>query len=255
MLAAERRNLILEKVHENKTVVVNELSREFQVSEETIRRDLEKLAADGHVVKSYGGAVINEKSGIDLPFNIRQKTNPGGKQKIAELINREIEDGDHIILDASTTAVFIAKNIKQKKRLTVITNSIENLLELSDVQGWEIISTGGVLKAGTMSLMGQKTADSIHSYNADKIIISCKGIDLEKGVTDGNEETAGVKQNMLATAGKVYLAVDSTKFGKIAFSQICSLSGVDVVVTDKKPDKKWLQAFDQLGIDCIYGKS
>ena len=135
MLAAERRNLILQEVHEKKKVVVNELSRQFNVSEETIRRDLERLEDEGHVTKSYGGAVINEKSGIDLPFNIRWKANPEGKQKIAELVSREVEDGDHIVLDASTTAVFIAKNLKQKRHLTVITNSIENLLELWDVSG------------------------------------------------------------------------------------------------------------------------
>ena len=148
MLAAERRNLILEKVHEDKKVIVNVLSKEFDVSEETIRRDLEKLEEDGHVIKSYGGAVINDRSGIDLPFNVRWKANAAGKQKIAEIISHEIEDGDHIMLDASTTAVFIAKNIKHKSRLTVITNSIEILLELSDVSGWDIIATGGLLKAG-----------------------------------------------------------------------------------------------------------
>ena len=159
MLAAERRNLILEKVHENKKVIVSELSKEFDVSEETIRRDLDKLEEDGHVIKSYGGAVINEKGSIDLPFNVRWKSNTQGKQKIAELISQEIEDGDHIILDASTTAVFIAKNIKQKRHLTVVTNSIEILLELSDVSGWDIIATGGLLKAGSMSLLGKKAAD------------------------------------------------------------------------------------------------
>ena len=154
MLAAERRNLILQEVHEKKKVVVNELSRQFNVSEETIRRDLERLEDEGHVTKSYGGAVINEKSGIDLPFNIRWKANPEGKQKIAELVSREVEDGDHIVLDASTTAVFIAKNLKQKRHLTVITNSIENLLELWDVSGWDVIATCGLFKAGSMSMLG-----------------------------------------------------------------------------------------------------
>ncbi len=254
MLAAERRNLILEKVHENKKVIVNELSREFDVSEETIRRDLDKLEEDGHVIKSYGGAVLNEKSSIDLPFNIRWKDNPQGKQKIAELISKEIEDGDHIILDASTTAVFIAKNIKQKRHLTVITNSIEILFELSDVSGWDIIATGGLLKSGAMSLFGKKAADSISSYNADKAFFSCKGIDLEKGATDRNDDNVGVKQSILASARKVYLAVDSTKFGKVAFSRICSLSKADVIVTDKKPDVQWMEAFEQLGIKCIYAE-
>ena len=252
MLAAERRNLILQEVHEKKKVVVNELSRQFNVSEETIRRDLERLEDEGHVTESYGGAVINEKSGIDLPFNIRWKANPEGKQKIAELVSREVEDGDHIVLDASTTAVFIAKNLKQKRHLTVITNSIENLLELWDVSGWDVIATGGLLKAGSMSMLGIRAAECIRSYNADKVFFSCKGIDLEKGVTDGNDEIGGIKQNMISAAAKVYLAVDSTKFGKAAFSRICGLSGLDVVVTDKKPDRKWLDAFEKAGIQCIY---
>ena len=252
MLAAERRNLILEKVHEDKKVIVNVLSKEFDVSEETIRRDLEKLEEDGHVIKSYGGAVINDKGGIDLPFNVRWKANAAGKQKIAEIISHEIEDGDHIFLDASTTAVFIAKSIKQKRHLTVITNSIEILLELSDVSGWDIIATGGFLKPQSMSLQGKKALDDISSYNADKVFLSCKGIDLEKGITDGNDETAGIKQNMLNAAGRVYLAVDSTKFGKAALSKICGLQEADVIVTDIKPEKRWMETFEKYGITCLY---
>lgn len=252
MLAAERRNLILEKVHENKKVIVSELSKKFDVSEETIRRDLDKLEEDGHVIKSYGGAILNEKGSIDLPFNIRWKANPQGKQKIAECISREIEDGDHIILDASTTAVFIAKNSKQKRHLTVITNSIEILLELSDVSGWDIIATGGLLKAGSMSLLGKRAADGISSYHVDKVFFSCKGIDMEQGVTDGNDETAGIKQNMIAAADRVYLAVDSTKFGKTALSKICSLSKVDVIVTDKRPADDWIKKFEEMGVTCIF---
>lgn len=254
MLAVERRKLILEKVHQEKKVIVSELSKEFGVSEETIRRDLDRLADEGHVIKSYGGAVINEIGSIDLPFNIRWKANSLGKKKIAELINQEINDGDHIFLDASTTAVFIAKTIKQKKKLTVITNSIENLLELADVSGWDIISTGGLLKQGTMSLTGKRAADTIDRYNADKVFLSCKGIDLEKGVTEGSDETASIKQSMMANARKVYLTVDSTKFEKVGFSNICKLSKIDVVVTDKKPEDKWMQIFEELDIQCIYPK-
>lgn len=252
MLAAERRNIILTRVQGEKRVIVTELSKEFDVSEETIRRDLERLSEDGHVTKTYGGAVLNEKSSIDLPFNVRQRSNPEGKRKIAEIIANEIRDGEHIFLDASTTAVFIAKSIKSKKRLTVITNSIENLLELSDVENWDIISTGGTLNSGSMSLLGKRTSDSIATYNVDKLFLSCKGLDIEKGATDGNDETASVKTAMLQAAEKVYLAVDSTKFGKIAFSQICSIAEVDYIVTDKKPDEKYLKAFKTYGIECLY---
>ena len=252
MLAAERRNLILEKIREDKKVIVNVLSKEFDVSEETIRRDLEKLEEDGHVIKSYGGAVINDQSGIDLPFNVRWKANATGKQKIAEIVSHEIEDGDHIFLDASTTAVFIAKRIKHKQCLTVITNSIEVLLELADVSGWDIIATGGFLKSESMSLQGKKALDDISSYHVDKVFMSCKGIDLERGITDGNDETAGIKQKMLRSADKAYLAVDSTKFEKAALSRICGLSDTDVIVTDMKPGKHWMQRFEKLGIICLY---
>lgn len=252
MLAAERRNIILSRIQDEKRVIVTELSKEFDVSEETIRRDLERLSDEGHVTKTYGGAVLNEKSSIDLPFNVRQKSNPSGKKIIADLVADQIQEGEHIFLDASTTAVFIARSIKKKKKLTVITNSIENMLELSDVENWDIISTGGLLRAGTMSLLGKRTLDSIASYNVDKLFLSCKGFSLDKGATDGNDDTAIVKTAMIDAAEKVYLAVDSTKFDKVAFSQICALSGIDYVVTDVKPDERWIRAFKENGVECIY---
>lgn len=154
MLALERRNLILEKLQEDKKVVVSSLSRQFGVSEETIRRDLEKLEADGFAIKSYGGAVLNENSNIDMPFGIRKNKNVSAKQKIAELTAKLVDDDDQIMLDASTTAVFIARALKQKARLTVVTNSIEVLLELAEMPGWSVISTGGKLKEGYLALLG-----------------------------------------------------------------------------------------------------
>ena len=254
MLAVERRNQILEKLQKEKSVVVSELSREFEVSEETIRRDLEKLSDYGKIIKSYGGAVLNDKPGIDLPFNMRQKENPQGKQIIAGLVAGNIKDGDHIILDASTTSVFIAKELRQKKHLTVITNSIENLIELSDTSDFNILSTGGVFNSGTMSLLGRRAAEGIRLYNADKVFISCKAFDIEKGVMDGNDDVSSIKQEMLKSASKVFLAVDSSKFSKVALSTICSLSDIDVVITDKKPSAQWLKAFRENNVECIYGE-
>lgn len=252
MLAVERRNLILEKLQEEKRVVVSELSVMFDVSEETIRRDLERLDKDGLAIKSYGGAVLNENNNIDLPFNVRKKTNATGKQRIAELIDGMIEDGEHIILDASTTAVFIAKALKTKEHLTIITNSIEVLVELSDVSGWDIISCGGTLKESYLALVGPKALEGLESYNADKVIMSCKGFDLNKGVTDANEMFAQVKQYMVKSAKQHVLAVDHTKFNQIAFSKICDVRQLDIVITDEKPDERWMEYFEAKGIECVY---
>lgn len=252
MLALERRNLILEKLQEEKKVVVSELSQMFGVSEETIRRDLEKLDKEGLATKSYGGAVLNESTGIDMPFNVRKKANVGGKQKIAELAAARIHDGDHIILDASSTAVFIAKAIKEKENLTVITNSIEIIIELSDVSDWNIICSGGSLKEGYLALVGPKTAEGLSSFNAEKAFFSCKGIDMEKGITDGNEMFSQAKQVMMKSAKESLLAIDSSKFDKVAFSKFCDANAIDAVITDKKPEERWLAFFEQYHINCIY---
>ncbi len=254
MLAAERRNLILARLQEEKKVVVSELSELYDVSEETIRRDLDKLEKEGLANKTYGGAVLVENNNIDMPFSVRQKTNMQGKQLIAEQIQGLIQDGDHIIVDPSTTAVSIVNALRDKKNLTIVTNSIEVLVELSDTSGWDIISTGGILKENYLALVGPKALEGIHSFNADKVILSCKGIDMEKGITDANEMFSQVKKAMLKSAKQKILAVDYTKFEAVAFSKICEITDLDMVVTDVKPSKAWMEYFKDKGITCLYGK-
>jgi len=254
MLAAERRQLILDKLQEEKKVVVSELSCQFGVSEETIRRDLEKFDKEGLIVKGYGGAVLKEDEKADMPFNVRKKKNMQGKRVIAEILKDLIADGEHIIVDPSTTAVSIIKALRCKQDLTIITNSIEVLVELAGDSNWNVISTGGSLLGDYLALVGPKAVDNISSYNVDKVILSCKGIDMEKGITDANEMFSQVKKTMLRSAAQRILAVDYTKFEVIAFSRICDLDEIDIVVTDVKPSERWLKYFEQKGIKCLYGE-
>ena len=252
MLAIERRNAILEKLQVERRVVVSELSQLYNVSEETIRRDLEKLENDGYVIKSYGGAVLNENTNVDLPFNVRKNRNVLGKQKIAAIVSEMVHDGENIMLDASSTAVAIAKALKNKKDLTVITNSLEIALELIDVSGCNVISTGGLATGSSFALVGSVTDKTIRSYYVDKAIISSKGIDLYAGITDSDERHANNKASMLQMAKKKVLAGDSSKFGKIAFAKIGDLKDVAAIVTDKKPEEEWLQRLEELGVECIF---
>ncbi len=253
MLACERKNLIMEKLQSEKKVIVNELSILFDVSEETIRRDLDKLDKEGFAIKGYGGAVLNETNTPDMPFNVRAKKNMAGKRTIATMIAGLIADGDHIIIDPSTTGVAIVNALKDKKRLTVITNSIEVLMELQDMPGWDVISTGGTLKENYLALVGPRAMENIASFNADKVILSCKGLDMRKGITDGNEMFSQVKKTMLQSAKMRILAADSTKFNQVAFSQICEINDIDMVVTDIRPSIEWMEYFREKGIACLYG--
>lgn len=252
MLAIERRNQIMECLQRDKRVVVSELSRHFEVSEETIRRDLEKLEKEGYVTKSYGGAILNENDSIDFPFNERKLHNVVGKQCIAEMVAGMINDGDHLIMDGSSTAVYVSKYIRNKKNITLITNSIEILVELVDVEGWEIMSTGGILQPRALALVGPESNRMIESYHADKAVVSSKGLDLGDQFTDSDSMHAETKRKMLEHASRGILAVDYTKFGRIAFARIGKISDVSLIVTDREPDAAWREFFEKNEIQCLF---
>ncbi len=252
MLAIERKNQILTILQDEKKVVVAELSAKFGVSEETIRRDLEKLEKEGYVVKAYGGAVLNENAQKDLPSMVRRKTNIVGKQRIAELISARIKDGDSIMLDASSTALYIAQKIKDKKNITLITNSVEILYETSDMAGWKIFSTGGIMAEGAMALIGTYANSMVERLHVAKTIVSCKGLEKRRGITDSSEVHSSTKRAMLAAAEKKILAVDHLKFDRSAFDRVCGFENVDVIVTDRRPSSEWMKVFEKYGIECHY---
>lgn len=255
MLAIERRNMIISILQKESRVVVADLSKEFRVTEETIRRDLEKLEKEGFAKKTYGGAIINDSLNIDLPYVVRKKANIENKQYIAELAKGLIQDGDHIMLDASSTAVYIAKSLKDKKNITLITNSIEILIELSDRSGWKILSTGGMMKEGSLSLVGHQAERMLQSFHVDKAVISCKGIDADYGFTDSNELEAQIKKRMLESAATKILAVDQSKFDKISFTKIGDLSDADILVTDFEPEQKWKILLETHQIKSCYSNT
>lgn len=252
MLAIERRNEILAKLQEESKVLVSDLSQYYVVTEETIRRDLEKLEQEGFAKKTYGGAILCDNLNLELPYNVRKRTNVKEKQEIAKLAGGLIKDGDRIMLDSSSTSLYIAKSIKRCKNITVITNSIEILLELADKPDWKVLSTGGLLKEGALSLVGQQAESMIDNYHVDKVIISCKGIDREYGITDSNELDVQIKRHYLKAAKQRILAADSSKFDKISFMKMCDLSEMDVLVTDKRPEEAWMEKIGQSEIKLYF---
>lgn len=252
MLAIERRNEILRRLALSGKVIVSELSRDFSVSEETIRRDLEKLDAEGLARKTYGGAVSPEKKEFDIPFNLRKSVNVEEKEKIANTLSDIVSDGDTVFLDASSTAIFAVRKLKAKRELTVITNSVEILLELSDVAGWNVISTGGLLREGTLSLTGATALKTVQNYHADIAILSAAGLDASFGVSETTEFNAAIKQAMMDNSGKSVLVIDHTKFDRVSFARVCTAASLDAVVTDREPDRKWRELLAENGVEIYY---
>ena len=254
MLAIERKNEILAKLRAEQRVLVSELALHYNVTEETIRRDLDKLEKEGYATKTYGGAIWGNSTKTDLSYTIRNKTNVEAKNAIATLVCDLVEDGDHLMIDDSSTSLYIAKKLKEKKALTVITNSVELVVELSGVEGWTIMLTGGRLKPESLALVGGQTQQSLAMFHVDKVIMSCKGIDLDAGVTDSSEFHSQTKQSMLRAAKKRILALDGSKFDKISFVNIAPLDSYDIIVTNTRPSGEWLHYFEQKKIECVYPK-
>jgi DeoR/GlpR family transcriptional regulator of sugar metabolism len=252
MLAIERRNAILSKLYLDGKVIVSALSQEFDVTEETIRRDLEKLDKEGLVKKSYGGAVLVQNFSTDLPHSVRKKANVEAKQKIAEKISSLFQDGDCIMLDASSTALLLLNYIRNLKNITLITNSVEALIELSDKDDWNVFSTGGKLKKGSLSLVGPSAEKTIRSFHVDYAVCSSKGLDISRGITDSNEKDSEMKQAIFESAETKILCVDSSKFDKISLIKVGDINDVDIIATDSEPNAHWQEYLKRKDVELIY---
>jgi DeoR family fructose operon transcriptional repressor len=247
MLVAERRQKIVEVVNRRESVRVAELSKLFQVTEETIRRDLMQLELERKLKRSHGGAV-SIATGTEVPYAKRKVTNVTAKREIAQEALKRIKEGERIILDASTTAWYMA-NMLPDMPLTVVTNSIKIVMELSKKNNIKVISTGGTLLPQSLSFVGPLAERSLQSYYVDKTFLSCKGLHLERGLSESNELQALVKQQMIRSSNDVYVMIDHSKFGVQSFMQIARLEEVAHIITDSQTDATIIQRLQEQQID------
>lgn len=233
MLVAERHQKIIELVNEQKSIRVAELSQIFKITEETIRRDLEKLENRGKLMRSHGGAVsIEPVKNLEISFAEREVTNVKQKREIAMEAIKFVQEDDKIILDASTTAWYMAKELPNMN-MTVLTNSIKVATELSTKRNITVISTGGTLRRKSLSFVGPLAEASLESYYVNKAFISCKAFHLQHGLSESSEQQARVKQFMLQIAHTTYMMIDSSKFGLQAFTRFATTDEIDYVLTDQ----------------------
>lgn len=242
MLAVEREEKIIQLLNERGSVKVAELSERFQVTEETIRRDLARLEREGRLRRSHGGALSLKQPPLEIPYFKREIANVPEKKSIAKKAVEMVEEDDFILLDASSTAWYMAQLLANRP-LTVLTNSIKVAIELSSKKQIRVISTGGLLSSGSLSFVGPLAEKSLEPYHVNKAFISCQGLHLEWGLSETNEWQARVKQRMIAISERTILLVDHTKIGIRAFAHLAPLADIDCIITDSNAN---LSDFDTL---------
>ncbi len=250
MLVAARHEKIIATLNERKTIRVSELSKLCSVTEETIRRDLEKLEGLGKLSRIHGGATLLKDEDEELSHLQREVINKKEKMSVAKEAVKYIEENDIIFLDASSTALYLARFIPNIK-LTVLTNSIQICTELSKNSNIQVVCTGGILSHNSMSFVGPLTLKTLESYYVNKLFFSCKGIHEDWGISDSNELQSLVKRKMIQMADKKYLLLDHTKTDKKAFAHIAKIEEIDVLIIDSKATSESLAFFVEKQIQII----
>lgn len=245
----QRRKQIVDRLREKGVVRVIELVEQYGVSIETIRRDLEALEEGGYLKRVYGGAVTPGIYGLEPAYENRETTHLAEKQRIGELAAKQINDGETLFVDIGTTTLEVVKSLRGR-RLTIITNSLLIAKTAAQTTETSVVLVGGMLRAGEFSISGAPAVDMISHFNADRVVLGVGGLTLD-GVSDYHTEESAVRRAMIARAGIVMAVADSSKFDVVATNQVCSLSDIDLLVTDSGAPLSKLRQMQQAGLNFL----
>ena len=240
-----RRKKILERLHTTGEVLITDLSREFEVSEVTIRNDLEHLERKNQLIRARGGAIHSENHvGIDPRLTEKNKLHTAEKAAIGKKAASLIRDGETIIIDSGSTTAEIVKHLGDIRQLNVITNALNIANLLMAYSNINVIIPGGYLRQNSMSLVGPLAERNLRGFYVDKLFLSTDGFDTTQGIYTPNIDEAHLNGMMINIAKEVILVMDSSKFKRKSLAFICTLDKIRTVVTDRnipEDDKKRLE--------------
>jgi DeoR family transcriptional regulator of aga operon len=227
-----RRSLILELLEERGEVSVADLSERSGVSEMTVRRDLEALESRGLLKRIHGGAIGVVSRSYEPPFAVRAERATEAKARIGRAAASLVADGETLILDVGTTTLEVANALRERRSLTLVTPSLRVASVLADRAAIRLVVTGGVVRQGELSLVGDLAERAFDSLLFDTYVMGVAGLDPAVGCTEFNLDDARVKRAALASARRCIVVADGSKLGRVAFARICPLERLDVLVTD-----------------------
>lgn len=245
---AERHQYILNKIQTDGTIDVQSLCKKLNVSSVTIRKDLKLLEDKNLLYRTHGGATLNNPYTVDRPVNEKEHLQSAEKMRIGAFAAGLIEDNDSIIIASGTTVLAMARCIKPKGNLTVLTSALNVGLELLNHNDIEIIQLGGVIRKSSASVAGPYSDNVLGNVFCSKLYLGVDGIDMEFGLTTTSAAEAQLNKQMIESSQKVIVLADSTKFGKRGFGKICGIEEVDHIITDSGISDQTRKGLESLGI-------
>jgi DeoR/GlpR family transcriptional regulator of sugar metabolism len=245
----ERRQSLLEILRAKPDLHVPELSSTLNVSQGTVRNDLDALEAEGRLIRVHGGAVLNEQIQFQSRnFTTHFQENIGAKKAISRKAAELVADGDSLLLDASSTIYYLAQELRERRRLRVITNGIDAAQLLAQEPTNSVILLGGVLDPGGSSVTGLLSEQIIKELHIQKAFVSCSGLSITRGLTEVHLDEAQLKRKAIESAREVNALVDSAKIGKEDLTSFARLDQIHQLFTDGSLSEEWTARLSSAGV-------
>jgi DeoR family transcriptional regulator, aga operon transcriptional repressor len=247
----ERRKLLLRYVEIHARVTIEQMCDEFNISPATVRRDLQALAEEGKIHRFHGGAIAVKSAPPEPPFVERSKEQTAEKERIGRAAAELVHDGETILLSSGTTVLEVARYLRERRNLTVVTNSLLVINMLFDVPTITLIALGGVLRATEQSFIGHLSELALNELRVHKVIMGIRAVDLESGLTNDYLPEAQTDRKILNISREVILVADHTKCGRTSSVFLGPITLVNTFITDTQTPPEFLSALGELGIKVL----
>ncbi|OXM15419.1 DeoR/GlpR family DNA-binding transcription regulator [Paenibacillus herberti] len=249
MIKSKRIQQMKEYVYQHESVSLDELMDHFQVSKNTVRRDVQELVDSGILKKVYGGVSVNHSTLIK--FNERKDLYLGKKQLIGQLAATCVEDGDVLFVDSGTTTLEMLPYLAHR-HLTIVTNNFDFIHDARAYSGLTLFSTGGMLERNTNSFVGYQSLELLQKYNITKAFLASTGISIANGVTNSSPMETEIKSMVAKKSLSTYLMIDDSKFDQYSLTTYCQLSDLSCIVTNSKPPEAYENYASEHEIRLLY---
>ncbi len=247
----ERQQKLTRLLEQTGRLSVSQICDHFGVSEATARRDLETLSEQGKLQRVHGGAIAVEQAPPELPILERETEQPDEKLRVGRAAAALIADNETVFLGSGTTVLEVARNIRNRRNLTVITNSLPVLNTLTGLDGITVVSLGGMLRNTELSFIGHITEQALSEVRADKVFMGARGVSLEHGLTNDYLQETMTDRAILRIGREVVIVADHTKINRVATAFLASVDKIHTLVTDKDADKEFVKAIKKQNINVI----